>query len=709
MAFQTHVDFRQSRMYHEPNEIDIRLLGTGVNLSPFLNTNSPSRIQMFSSHLKQMTVVQGSTKPRIFTGSEREYAKYTFRSEIQCNAKIINIIQKYPKGIGLLDFKQNPEYTIIYENLDENNRIEMCRIRSFHWNHKIFGFNYQYTHFLNRLKPGDIVPENTILAHSPSVTEEGDYKYGAEVQICAASFPCVIEDGIGVSKSLIKRLTAKGFGSRVVQWGVEYYPLNLYGDDKYYKPFPEIGDKIREDGIVFALRKYDPILCVCEMTPKALREIDYTFDLITYGEPGGIVEDIDIWHTHNTDLQKTPSGMEILCENYLKADQIYGQKILDTYQHIRRERQKDIRVSHELHRELVDIMKNDTSKLSKSLIRTFRKDKLDDWRVEVKFSFPLVPGIGSKLTDMAGGKGVIVEIFEDEDMPVDDFGNRAEFLTDAASIIHRMNPSRLIYMYVSASMRQLSNEIREQVADGQPQSYLNAFDRVMSFYKIASEPMHEICLTNLTTFEDKQAHIQDIVKEGIYLWTPPNTPRSGILIPVELEEAFPLKMSPITYRTKDGRVVRTKKDILISSLYIIRLEKDGEDWGAVATPKRQHHAIIGKLSEYDKYSKPYREQAIRIAGESEVRLLAATLAPEFLGIMLNFPNSPGMINDTVENILNADKPTNIDLVMDYQRHAQIESRALQYVKNGIMACSGVRFIYHDETPYTEMDIKEIPL
>ena len=129
----------------------------------------------------------------------------------------------------------------------------------------------------------------------------------------------------------------------------------------------------------------------------------------------------------------------------------------------------------------------------------------------------------------------------------------------------------------------------------------------------------------------------------------------------------------------------------IKKLFDISLEKIGDDWGATSIPKRQHHGIPGKLTDGDKNMLPWRNQAFKIFGESEVRLLMGTLDPEFVASMINFPNNPAMCMDVAKTILTSKKPTDLHMALDYKKYANLPGRAVQYF-NHIMETTGVKIV-----------------
>lgn len=104
------------------------------------------------------------------------------------------------------------------------------------------------------------------------------------------------------------------------------HPLNLYGDAENYKPFPAIGEVVREDGLFAALRAYDQPMTT---------EVDYANDRLVYAEPGQLVT-AELFSQHGlvsqeglpvkidgaiTPTDKRPPTVQEVNEIYAKADE----------------------------------------------------------------------------------------------------------------------------------------------------------------------------------------------------------------------------------------------------------------------------------------------------------------------------------------------------------------------------------------------------
>lgn len=397
-----------------PNQLSVEYLGCATDLSQTILNDSASRQTMMSGHVSQMLVFAGATPRRFKAGTEPEYAKTTFNIPMPVDARVVKVIHKYPNGIGAGSFKFNPETIVIYEDLEAKlrgvYRLGMVSIVGYHCKHQAFGFKYRMKEAIKRLAPGEFIPKDTVFAESPNVMPNGDYAYGIEANVAFMSVPQIIEDGFVVSESFAKRLTTTAISSRMAGWGSDYYPLNLYGDEHNYKPFPDIGDRIRPDGLLFALREYDPLLAVCDMTPKALMDYDDVYDKLTFGKPGALVTDVVVWRDlmpNRKPHKKTPVGMDAQTLRYAKATSTFFATILKTWKDYQQQhRNQHVECTEPLHRLLVDCQSDDPSITKQAVSRTYRTNPLDDWTVEIKFVRDVVPTVGFKITDLHGGKGV---------------------------------------------------------------------------------------------------------------------------------------------------------------------------------------------------------------------------------------------------------------------------------------------------------------
>lgn len=670
------------------NDLNSRFLGV-VGLNAYCSYISASRLAMFCSHIGQALVVQGSTVKRSFTGMEREYGKDVHAIRMPCNANIIRVLEKYPNPNmpGSQMVGENPITTIIYENEDSPVREIGClHIPKHHCLHQHYGFNYVKTPDFYRCVPKARIPKDTVLATSPSVTPQGDYKFGLEAQVAFMSLPAVNEDGIIASRSFCKRMTTKGYGKRVVSWGRTMMPLNLFGDDKNYKPFPNIGERVKENGLLFASRSYDETLAPVMMTNKALRRTDY-FDKPVHAMPNAKVIDIVVLKG-NREKTILPNGMDSQCRYYYDRSVYYYRTMADEYRELQRRHGDTLRIEPRFHRLLVQA--ETILRLSERghVTPVYNNHPMDEWTVEITFEYDVVPGEGYKITGLHGNKGVIVAVWDDECMPVDALGNRAELIMDGDSVGKRMNVSLMYEHYVEASSRETASAVKTALNKGRPLEEI--WDYLLGFYEIVSPPHHANVLHVVRSKDHIRRHLEDVAQNGTYRYQPTNNPVKYHEVVSDLQRYYPACRGPVTYISPSGRTVTTKSNVMIGGMYILLLEKTGHDWSGVSSAKLQHFGIPARLSTDDKYSSVGRHQPVRTMGESEIRLLAAVFGGDICAELLDRNNSPAVHRNICENILRAPYPTNIDNVVDRSLVPRGHGRPVTFV-NHVLECGGIRF------------------
>lgn len=692
-------------------ELHPDLLSTNA-LNPFKRHNSSSRETMFSSsHIGQRLVVNGSTPRRCQSGVEAEFGKCTFNYKFPHDVEIIKVIPKFRTTMGRDSIPQNSSTLVIFESINtkEVGMVDLHKNSVAVDNmHQHFGFKHVFTKAVDDLHSGAMFRKGTKLYESPDIDKDGNYCYGVETNVAFMSVPGIIEDAMVYSESYAKKITTTGYEKRDISWGKGYYPLNLYGDENNYKPFPDIGDKIRDDGLLFALRTYDDLLGPIEMDPIALTEPDYIFDKLVSGVPNATVTDINIHHDTNSRMAPTPVGMDEQTNKYYQATYRYYYEILEVYSDLASKRRGALKITPEFNRLVVEAMGyvgfvdnpaikhyNKNSDIFKRRVKKlYRQYSIDDWRVEVSFEYPVIPTVGFKSTDTHGGKGVTCSVWPDDQMPVDIDGNRADVIMDGDSTIKRMNIGRLYEQYINAASRDVTKRIKSNIEGGG--SYEDAWEYLMSYYKTVSPKMATMILKS-DIAKDYKPHIDTIMKNGIYLWMPTDNPADPVDMIKILRDYFPPTFAPVTYA--EGCV--TDRPVLIGSIYVILLEKTGGDWTGVSSGKLQHYGILAKITKADKYSTPGRNQPVRILGEDEVRLFNAFVGSDVVADILDQSNSPATHKAIINKILTSDMPTRIDEICDRTKIPLGNSRSLLFVKH-ILECAGIRFVRTTDDPLREV-------
>lgn len=373
----------------------------GISSLNFLpDHDSASRLQMFNSHLGQKLVVSGMTERYCQTGVEQEIGKYTFAVEIPRDCQIIAIVPKYQMGIGGNSVRDNPTTYVFFED-EQTKEVDFVVLTKFKSYHSHFGFEYKEQKAMKDVQIGSYLKKGTKLLDSPGITPDGNYKYGVELNVAFMSHPAVSEDGILISESALQKFKFKTYETKVVEWGKHRFPLNLYGDENNYKPFPDIGEYIRDDSLLMVLRNYEPSLSVIRQNVQSTMRVNQIFDKRIYADNvGGKIIDIRV----DTGGDKNPdiSVIDKQLEKYIMESKRFYYDVINLYKDIQKQRGQAMQISPQFHRLMVEalaIVEEDKGKISK----LYRKTPLDAYRVEFTIEYEITPRIGFKFTDCHGG------------------------------------------------------------------------------------------------------------------------------------------------------------------------------------------------------------------------------------------------------------------------------------------------------------------
>lgn len=293
-------------------------------------------------------------------------------------------------------------------------------------------------------------------------------------------------------------------------------------------------------------------------------------------------------------------------------------------------------------------------------------------------------------------------------MPVDEAGNRADIVMDPYATVNRMNLGRVYELYYNAASRDVVKNILKELGDfdkKHPNVFIEnlfysdnvKFDKLyrylMGFYNILSPKMFKWFAEDASN-EEKINHLASVVKDGIYLYMPTESNINHKECVLSLEKYYKPTYGPVTYVGNSGNKVTTKVPVRIGSVFFMLLEKTGEDYSATASGKLQNFGVLAQITKNDKYTSPIRSSPVRVVGESEGRIFAAYAGQKAIAELIDRNNTPSTHKAGVMNILSSEKPTNIDKLVDREKHLYGGSKPLSMVKH-VLQCAGIKFVYSE--------------
>lgn len=693
---------------HNPQAILIENVGTTTGMQILPQMSSASRVDMQGTHSEQAAQLEGCEKRNLFTGNEREYAKYMFNVKIMYNCTVLKVIYRREKGMRSGKILGTYIYVLINSG-EFADMIDVIEVPNHISNDYIFGYELVMT---KNIRPGINLRAGDVIAQSPTVIDD-EWCIGTHANTILASDLGSIEDACIISNRLAVKMAGWGYATHRMYYGEKNFPLFLYGDVDNPQICPSVGDKVRKDGILMATRKHDPILAVMNTTRTSMAEASSQYDHCIYVDACAEVVDIKMYRAKPTyetkttgeptysDKMFTPAGVQEICDEHANSLRVFYRDIRMTYLDLQTDPRVDEvelcpyantlvtqAIAYEpkaFAREQQEIRGRSFGDFNHALKKYGNSENIDDYMIEVTIRFPLPAAVSTKITDWMGGKGIVAQVRPDEDMPIDDYGNQVDLIMSENAMLRRTNFNRAMEHFLNAARRDVQIRARELYADGQVEEayemYIDFFNCINPRWAYSVEQTH-------STKSKRLELLDELDVEPLRVWvTTDNTLTPDQIIDNVMERHMP-NSSKLTVTTPDGNKERTINKFIVGEIYMIRLNKTGREFSAIAAAKYQAHGTIAKASSSERYRRPIRVKAIRVLGQSEWRHLAAYISERFPADIKDKSNNPAVQDEMIWNLLTAADPMNITEIIDRKKFPLGNTRD-SVVNNHIMQCDGI--------------------
>lgn len=653
------------------NQMDNTLFGGTIN--PYLRCNSYSRVSMASQQIPQTATLLESDLMQISTDVPADLAECVWDIRAPCDLEVITILNKYTANAAMGDVKNSVSYIIYQEaNAEYGGKVGVIEVPTFHTKHVQFGFKYVFTETYLNLREGQFLNKGTILATSPGVSKEGNYGFGREANFAFISELITHEDGVGMNEGAREFYKTRIFKRTSTLVSKDTILLNTFGDDNNYQPFPRIGEKVRDDGLLMVMRKLRKDYLPLQINKHALRNECPVYDSPKHVTPGSVVEDITIIRNPFVKKTQLPEALKTFLDKYAENHEVFYQQIRKLDKHYRRTQGNHYQSTPQWHRLCVNAEKFNLETISpkggnSKPIPYFDKQAIDEYQIIIDTSVVIMPTVGFKFTDLQGGKFVVCGFKSWEDSPTDKWGRKAWFWANPSSVSNRNNPGQLVEMQHKDACFQTRETLLAMKERGESLEVM--WEYLLGFYQLVSSDTLRL-VSMLDTNATKQMYLDDIFKSRIGLYMEPDSEDATVTSCIRLKGTpYEPKRFPITIGV-DGKKITTKLPIQIANKYIIMLEKIGNYPAAVTTPKRTIIGVASKLSTEEKKASQISEQAQRF-GESEMRNLFASRGFEVAAYFAALANSPAQHKAALRNKLRSTEPAKVDNSFVYDEAGNI--------------------------------------
>ena len=553
--------------------MDPRLTGAGACLSPFLANISSQRGKMFIGNLSQAMVIHGNETARIQSGYETKYGKYCIDPAWrEHDVQILDIIPKFAQISNEKGPIHNPSMTIIYKDVESpDGEIGYFTVPDYVMLHSKFGYFTKKTN-MHELRPDGFIPKDMKFVQAPN-HDDDLYNLGANANTVYMPLWGTTNDAFIISDEFAKKLEHTEIGQVTVQIGANYIPLNLYGDDNNYKSFPDIGETVRDDGIIFAMREHTADSLIADVTAESLRTPSIHDE--TYMAPAGAqIIDVNIFINKGRFNEVKQIGTYSQFSKYQDSMNAYYNAIINAYNKYMREGYK---ISPQFASLVVQAKSRCYNGEYRDLVLYCKKEPIDLIYITITYASTHGVAKGYKITSRDGAKGVISDIWKKEDMPAYQCGSKtihADLVVTGESPFNRLNTSQLYEQFINYA----SDIVVQRCVDGLIGDDEAQFTYLLKFMGLIRPIYAELIIEMVgTTPVSRSAWVKEVREKGLYYIIPPFTKTISPQMIRAISTEFDIHESPIWYHQYDGNGNRYRVDCkdkgIIGSKYIMLLGK----------------------------------------------------------------------------------------------------------------------------------------
>ena len=642
------------------------MLGKGLNI-PYNPTNSGARKIMNGTHQSHTLVLTRGEVPYVMTGFENRFGERSSSIlKVDTDYEVVAKISKF-------SYAPNHHYFLIVRDL---NKPELDIIERVSYNHRteMYGYLHNNTIMDSYATPGMIIPKGEVIRRSTGFDQFGNKTNGRNINVMYEALDDNMEDSVVISDYCSKILSAPLIRNVSIIINENDIPLNLYGNDTMYKIFPDIGEDIK-DGILMAYRREKREESIYTQSVARLQQIMMSDDKVSLK---GKVIDIDI-KCNNPDHIRSRSYNQQFLAYYNDRMRFNNELIAVVAPFIA----QGYKLSYELLKRFT--LANDEINGKKFI------DKKAFSNIIIEFSVMenRVLGIGDKVADRYGGKGVVSKIVPQENMPKLPNGQYIDMIKNSSTMYNRENAAQVFELelnYISMNILDLIRESKITAED--------ALDMIYKFLDIIS-PGEADYMRRYTARYDYNELIMFIesmlARTCIYVSNLPVTECIDIDILAKLYDAFPwieqcYLQVPMVNSNGQVRYVQTRRPVVAAPQYCIRLKQFAEEkFSATSLSSTNIMNENAKSKAAKNYKEPHSSTPIKF-GQMESGDLDH-MGSEIVALLLMLHSSSPHGRRLVEQIAVGD-PYNVDVRLD----TRAKSRSAEKL-NARLKTMGYRLVF----------------
>lgn len=657
------------------------MLGKGL-MMPFNDTNSGGRKLLYGTQREHVIPINNAEVAFIQCGYEDQFGEYS--SSIKRAKGNYKLLAKIPKFRNIPDH----HYYAIFLN-EDTNILEVEERKCYKHITESYGYTINNTD-LDKLKQNEEIPKGKILQRSNCFDDYNNRKDGLNLLTMYNSCAGTMEDGIILSKSAQKKIISPLVHYVSIVANDNDIPLNLFGDDNNYKIMPDILQEV-PNGILTGLRRENNDEMLFSQTFNRLKDIMMSDDKYTVQ---GRVVDINVYCNNPDNIMNNAYYSQV--KYYYEEDQAFSKSVVDLIIPLA----NTFKLSYDLQK----LYHNCREKLNG--IQYIKDRPFSNVVIDLVLIEQNMVGIGDKLSDRYGGKGVVVNILDDEEMPRLSNGMIVEVIFNKSTCINRLNAGQLF----ETEINHVAQRILEFIETG-TLSTDECIDLYIRFLKKCNPPQAEYMEDYLYSLScgDKEMFVDDLLaNNGIYQSLRPISDSFTLDKLNDLYKEFswvqPYEVEvPMTDSVGNKIYRKAIRPIICGTKYIYRLKQYAREKFSVCSLSATNIRNENSRSKANKmYKGLYTKTPIKF-GEMESGN-KGHMGMEFVIInLLLYSASPHARRMAGEQLLTGD-PFNIDVKLDTDcRNSGVQAL------NTLLKAIGLRLVFEKVKKQYTNPILTIPI
>jgi hypothetical protein len=399
-----------------------------VSMTPFLQNDDQTRLQMAASQMRQAIMLRDFDSPLIKSGCEDLYTDQTqFVKRAKQDGEVIYVDNQY----------------IIVAYVDGSFDIFDINSRKIYVEH--LDFMKVYINAGDKFKSGDILAESNFC-------KDGSINIGRNLLTgVMVHYGNNYEDGIVISDRLQKEKIFTSVHYKDLSFNITPDKVLLSLDSEKYKPLPEEFEKIKIG---------DPYAIIKKLNSDDFYSV-FSEEFVLEAKKNFLISDVDVFaNSWNTEIPEYKDWIETRISTQQEKENNLQKVIKD---HLPKEQA------------MTFIRENNLDKFSFVEKYKEKRERINGVNFHIVGIHFRQIQVGDKIANRHGNKGVISKIIPHEKMPKLEDGRNLDICINPLGIISRMNVGQIYELHLSKSFEDLKQNMLQMLKEKLPQKQIKDY------------------------------------------------------------------------------------------------------------------------------------------------------------------------------------------------------------------------------------------